>query len=137
VGELALRVLEGIDFKGSVEFSDFELFFTLFAILIDLPLFLPFAGFCGFPSSRWPCWVFLGFFGLLAVIHGFWIRTSNFVHFVVNEQWEIKKSSGQFFGLTVMSHWLDEVWIRIRDISVILSLSLFHLENHVCLSRGV
>jgi hypothetical protein len=36
-----------------------------------------------------------------------------------------------------MSHWLGEVWIQIRDVSFVLPLSLFHLENRVCLSRGV
>jgi hypothetical protein len=37
-----------------------------------------------------------------------------------------------------MSHWLGEVWIRIQDSFVLFFLlSLFHLENHVCLSHGV
>jgi hypothetical protein len=36
-----------------------------------------------------------------------------------------------------MSHWLGKVWIRIRNISVILPLFLFHLKNRVYLSRGV
>jgi hypothetical protein len=36
-----LRVLRGVDFRGSVEFSDFELFFALF---LGLPLFMPFVG---------------------------------------------------------------------------------------------
>jgi hypothetical protein len=31
-----------------------------------------------------------------------------------------EKPSGQFLGLITMSHWLDEVWIRIRYISVVL-----------------
>jgi hypothetical protein len=35
--------------SGSVEFSDFEIFFALF---LALPLFMSFIGFCGFPSSR-------------------------------------------------------------------------------------
>jgi hypothetical protein len=39
--------------------------------------------------------------------------------------------------LIVMSHWLVEVWIRISDISVILPLPLYHMENRVCLSLGV
>jgi hypothetical protein len=34
-------VLEGVDFRGSVEFSDFELFFALF---LGLLLFVPFIG---------------------------------------------------------------------------------------------
>jgi hypothetical protein len=45
-GELALRVLGRVCFRGSFEF---ELFFTF---CFGLPLFLPFAGFTGFPSSR-------------------------------------------------------------------------------------
>jgi hypothetical protein len=47
------------------------------------------------------------------------------------------KPSGQFLGLIVMNHWLGKVWIRIWDILIILLLSLFHLENRVCLSHGV
>jgi hypothetical protein len=42
-------VLGGVDFRGSLEFFDFELFF---ALLLGLPLFVPFVGFAGFPSSR-------------------------------------------------------------------------------------
>jgi hypothetical protein len=57
---------------------------------------------------------------------GFWIWTSNFVLFVINRliKGEIKKPSGQFLGLIVMSHWLAEVWIRIRDVSVVLPFIL-------------
>jgi hypothetical protein len=45
-------------------------------------------------------------FGLLAVLHGSWIRNSNFVPFVVNGliKGEIEKPIGQFLGLIVMSH---------------------------------
>jgi hypothetical protein len=70
---------------------------------------------------------------------GSWIRASNFMPFVVNGliKEEIEKPSGHFLGLIVMSHWLGKVWIRIRDGSVVLPLSLSHLENHVCLSHGV
>jgi hypothetical protein len=69
----------------------------------------------------------------------FWIRTSNIVLFVLNGliKGAIEKSSDQFLGLIVMSHWLGEVWIQIWDVLFVLPLSLFHLENHVCLSRGV
>jgi hypothetical protein len=38
---------------------------------------------------------------------------------------EIEKPSGQFLSFIMMSHWLGEVCIQIRDISVILPLSLF------------
>jgi hypothetical protein len=74
---------------------------------LALPLFLPVVGFYSFPSSRWPSWTFLGFLGLLAVLHG--ILDSNFklCAFVVNGliKGEIEKPSGQFLGLIVMSHW--------------------------------
>jgi hypothetical protein len=43
----------------------------------------------------------------------------------------------QYICLIVMSHWLVEVWIWIRGISIVLPLSLFRLENRVCLSHGV
>jgi hypothetical protein len=93
---------------------------------LALLLFLPFVGFCGFPSSRWPSWAFLDFLGLLTVLHG--ILDSNFklCAFVVNGliKGEIEKPSGQFLGLIVMSHWLSEVWIRIWDSFVLFFLYL-------------
>jgi hypothetical protein len=42
-------VLGGIDFRGSFEFFDFELFFALF---LGLLLFVPFISLAAFPSSR-------------------------------------------------------------------------------------
>jgi hypothetical protein len=42
-------VLDGVNFRGSVEFSNFELFFALF---LGLSLFVPFVGVEVFPSSR-------------------------------------------------------------------------------------
>jgi hypothetical protein len=48
-----------------------------------------------------------------------------------------EKPSGQFLCLIVMSHWLGDVWIWIRDGSVVLPLSFVRLENHVCLFCGV
>jgi hypothetical protein len=49
---------------------------------------------------------FFWLFGLLAALHGSWIRSLNFVFFVVNGliNGEIKKPSGQFLSLIVMSH---------------------------------
>jgi hypothetical protein len=48
-GGLALRVC----FRGSfVSFCDFEIFLALHAILLGLPLFMPFAGLAVFLSSR-------------------------------------------------------------------------------------
>jgi hypothetical protein len=44
-----LRVLGEVNFRGSVEFSDFELFVALFFVL---PLFVPFIGVAIFPSVR-------------------------------------------------------------------------------------
>jgi hypothetical protein len=56
-------------------------------------------------------------FCLLAVLHGSWIQTLNFVLFIIDGliKGEIEKPSGQFLGLIVMSHWLAELWIWIRD----------------------
>jgi hypothetical protein len=70
-----------------------------------------FAGVVAFPSSRWPCWAFLWLFGLLAMFHE--VLDSNFVLYVVNGliKGENEKPRCQFFGLTVMSHWLNDVWI--------------------------
>jgi hypothetical protein len=84
---------------------------------LALLLFLLLVGFCGFPSSRWPSWAFLGLLGLLAVLHE--ILDSNFklCACVVNGliKGEIEKPSGPLLGLIVMSHWLGEIWIRIWD----------------------
>ncbi len=104
-----------------VDFELFLLFWALFSsslpFCLALPLFVPFVSFYVLPSSRWSSWAFLGFLGLLAMLHG--ILDSNFklCAFVVNGliKGEIEKPSGQFLGLIVMSHWLGEVWIQIRD----------------------
>jgi hypothetical protein len=122
-----LRVLGGVDFRGVLSLSfcvDFELFLLFWAFLssflqfcLVLPLFMSFVGFYDFPSSRWPSWAFLDFLGLLAVLHGVLDSNFKFCAFVVNGliKGEIEKPSSQLFGLIVMSHWLDEVWIWIRD----------------------
>jgi hypothetical protein len=125
-GELVLRVLVGVEFRGSADFEHL-LWFWVFLLFwaftssylpfwLALPLFMLFVGFCGFSSFRWPSWVFLGFLGLLAVLHG--VLDSNFklCAFIVNGliKEDIEKLSGQFLGLIVMSHWLGEVWIQIQ-----------------------
>jgi hypothetical protein len=137
---------------GVLILSDFELlpwleiFLLFWAFLsssllfcLACPLFLPFSGFCGFPYSRWPSWAFRQPFGFLAMLHG--VLDSNFklCTFVVDGliKGEIEKPSGQFLGLIVMSHWLGEVWIRIRDNFICFTFIFVSLENHVCLSRGV
>jgi hypothetical protein len=47
---LALRVLGGVCFSESFVILSFSALF--FAILLGLPLFMPFTGFVDFPSSR-------------------------------------------------------------------------------------
>jgi hypothetical protein len=59
-------VLEAVDFMGSVEFSDFELFFALF---LGLLFFVPFVGVAVSPLLDDFLEPFFGFFGLLAVLH--------------------------------------------------------------------
>jgi hypothetical protein len=147
-------VLEEVDFRGSVDFEllcsfwafltllsfcvDFERFFLFWVFLSSslpfcfvLPLVLPFVGFCSFPSSRWSSWSFFGFLSLLAVLHG--VLDSNFklCAFVVN--WlikgEIEKPSGQFLGLIVMSHWLSDVWIQIRDSFILFFFYLCFVQR--------
>jgi hypothetical protein len=129
-------MLERVDFRVSVDFELlpwFELFLLFWAFpgsslpfYLALPLFEQFAGFCGFPSSRWHSWAFLGFLGLLLVLHGVLDLNFKLCAFVVNGliKGEIEKSSGPFLGLIVMSHWLGEVWIQIRDSFI---LFLFYL----------
>jgi hypothetical protein len=48
-GRACIESVRGVDFRGSVEFSDFELFFALF---LGLLLFVHFVGVAFFPSSR-------------------------------------------------------------------------------------
>jgi hypothetical protein len=78
-------------------------------------------------------------FGHLVMLHGVMNLRFKLCAFVINGliKGEIEKPSGQFLGLIVMSHWLGEVWIQIRDISVVLPLFLYHVENRVWLSHGV
>jgi hypothetical protein len=65
-----------------------------------------------------------------------WIRTSDFVFFVVNRhiKREIKKPSGQFLGLIMMSHWFGEIWIQIWDISLVLPHYLSCEESRLLVS---
>jgi hypothetical protein len=100
---------------------------------------MPFVGLAAFLFFYMTFFSFFLLFGLLAVLYE--VLDSNFklYAFIVNGliKGEIEKPSGYFLGLSVMSHWLADVWIWVRDILVVLPLSLFCLENHVCLSRGV
>jgi hypothetical protein len=133
-------VLERVDFRTSFEFFWFWTFLSSYLpFCVALPLFLSFAYFYGFPSSKWPSWAFHCVLVFYLCFMGFWIWTSNFVPFVANVliKGKIKKPSGQLLGLFVMSHWLIEIWIQICDISIGLPFSLFCLDNRVCLSRGV
>jgi hypothetical protein len=110
---LILSFCLGLSFScSSWAFPSSSLLFCL-----ALPLFMPFAGFCDFHSSRWPSWAFLGFLGLLAVLNGVLDLNFKLCAFVVDGliKGEIEKPSGPFLGLIVTSHWLGEVWIRIRD----------------------
>jgi hypothetical protein len=125
---------------------DFKLFLLFWAFLnsslpfcLALLLFMYFVGFCGFPSSRWLSYTFVGFLGLLAVLHGVFYWNFKLCTFVVNGliKGEIEKPSGQFLVLIVMSHWLGDVWIQIWDSFVLFFFYFVSLENHVCLSRSV
>jgi hypothetical protein len=66
----------------------------------------------------------------------FWIRTSNFVLFVVNEliKGEIEKPSGQYLGLicdeSLTCHGLNS---NPGHFSGSTTISLFHVENHTLL----
>jgi hypothetical protein len=151
-----MRLLGGVDFRGSVDFEllclfwaflallsfcvDFKLFLPFWALLsssltfcLTLPLFVPSTGFYGFSSSRWSFWAFLSFLSLLSVLHG--VLDSNFklCAFVVNEliKGEIEKPSYQFLGLIVMSHWLGGVWIWIRDSFVLFFFYLCFVRRIV------
>jgi hypothetical protein len=64
-----------------MEFYDFEFFFASF---LGLPLFLPFAGFCGFPFFSMTFLSFSQLFGLLAVLHGVLDLNFKLCAFVIN-----------------------------------------------------
>jgi hypothetical protein len=99
-----LRMLEGVDFRGSV---NFELF---------LALLCHFAWLCRFSCRLLAFMVFVllddllelffAFLGLLAVLYGILDVNFKLCAFVVNGliKGEIEKPSGQFIGLIVMSH---------------------------------
>jgi hypothetical protein len=53
-----MRVLGGVDFRGSVEFSNFQLFFALF---LSLPFIVPFVSVAVFPLLDDLLEVFLDF----------------------------------------------------------------------------
>jgi hypothetical protein len=71
---------------------------------------------------------------------GFWIQTSNFMFFVVNRliKGEIEKPSCQYLGLicdeSLTCHGLNSNPGHFRGSTTI---SLFHVEKRVWLSRGV
>jgi hypothetical protein len=96
-----LKLLEGVNFRGSFEFSSLRFSYSFLRLcrfscfLLALQFFL----------------LFLGFFDLLAMLHE--VLNSNFklCAFVINGliKGKIEKSSGQSLGLIVMSHCLGEV----------------------------
>jgi hypothetical protein len=98
-----------------------------------------FVGIAAFPSSRLPSFAFVGFWSSTCASWGSSIRDSNFVPFVVNLliNGEIEKPSGQYLGLTC-----DES-LKCRGLNLnpghfsSFTFILVHVENRVCLSRGV
>jgi hypothetical protein len=80
-GELALRVLGGVNFMGSFEFLSlsfscsvffsFELFLLFFAILLGLPSFMPFVGLALFPLLDDLLELFLAFWSSSCASWGF------------------------------------------------------------------
>jgi hypothetical protein len=60
-GRACIESVRGVDFKGSVDLELLLWFWAFLALFVILPLFVPFVAFCGFSSSRWPFWAFLGF----------------------------------------------------------------------------
>jgi hypothetical protein len=124
----------------------FELFLLFWAFpnsslpfCLALPLFIPFAGFCSFPSSRWSSWAFLGSLGLLAVLYGVLDLNFKFCAFVVNGL--IKgRLRNQVVSSLVWLWWiinLARFEFESGIVHFIFLLSLFRLENRVCLSHGV
>jgi hypothetical protein len=80
--------------------------YLFFAILLGFAPFLAFCSLLWFFYFQKTVLTFVGFFGLLTVLHG--VLDSNFklCTFVVNGliKGEIEKSSGQFLGLIMMSY---------------------------------
>jgi hypothetical protein len=101
---------------------------------------MPFAGFYGFPSSRWPSCVFLGFLGLLAVLHG--VLDSNVKLCAFCCQWT--RQGGDWQTKWSVPWFNCDESLTLRGLNsnpgrfrFVFILSLFRLENHVCLSHGV
>jgi hypothetical protein len=107
----------------------FVLVWAFLTLFLDLLLFMPFIGLVFFPSYRWSSWAFLNFCSSSCASLGLGFEIQTLCFCVVNGliKEEIEKPSCQFLDLIVMSHWLGEV----------LPLSLFYLENHICLCRCV
>jgi hypothetical protein len=116
--------------RGSV---DFELFCSS---ELFLALLCYFAWLCRFSCHLLAFTVFLllddllelfsAFLGLLPVVHGALDSNFKLCAFVINGliKGDIEKPSGPFLGLIVMSHWLGEVWIQIRNSLVLFSFYL-------------
>jgi hypothetical protein len=90
-------VLEGVDFRGSIDFELFLLGFAAFLLLFAFAVFPPLDD---LPE------LFLAFLSLLAMLHGILDLNFKLYAFVVNGliKGEIEKSSGPLLGLIVMSH---------------------------------
>jgi hypothetical protein len=155
-GRACIESVRGSWFQGGVLilsfYVDFEILpsFKLFLLFwafpnsslpfcLTLPLFVPFAGFYGFPSSKWSSWAFFGFLGLLAVLHGVMDLNFKLCVFVINGlikgDWETKWSV-PWFDCDESLTWQclnSNPWL----FCFVFLLCLFHLENRVCLSRGV
>jgi hypothetical protein len=142
-------VLGGVDFRGSVNFELlcwFWAFLLFWAFLsssllfcLTLPLFVSFAGFYSFPSSRWPSWTFLGFFGSSTCAS--WGLRFEFQTLCFCYQWT---HQGRYWETKWSISWFDcdesLTWWGLnsnpRQFSFVFLLSLFYLENRFCLSRG-
>jgi hypothetical protein len=79
---------------------------SFFALLLSLPLFRAFCWSCGFTLFYMIFLSFSRLFGLRVVLHGALDLNFKLCAFVVNglNKGEIKKLSGQFLGLIVISH---------------------------------
>jgi hypothetical protein len=60
-----------------------------------------------------------------------------FVLLIYSSRQRLRNEVVSSLVLCEMSHWCAMVWIRIHEVLVVLPLSLFRVEHHVCLFQGV
>jgi hypothetical protein len=88
------------------------------------------------PHTLWFLFVLPYVYSWCGLHHGRW---NNVIYCLFGRSHlnHTEKPSGQLLGLIVMSQWLNEVWIRIRDISVFTFIFVSFEESCLLVSWGI